>query len=101
MATYTELRGLFGHGDLQNRIEVAIIVAAEAIRNEDAGTANHANRLVWAKAAFSNTLVIRDYMLMALLAANKALTVEQITGVSDAALQTAVNEAIDIFATGA
>ena len=33
MATYMELRALFGNSDLSNRIEVACIIAAEAIRS--------------------------------------------------------------------
>ena len=49
MATYAELRQLFSDGDLKNRIEVAVVVAAEAIRIEDFGTTNHANRVLWAK----------------------------------------------------
>jgi len=100
MATYIELRGLYGNGDLENKVEVACIVAAESIRNEDAGTTNHANRLVWAKSAFSNPNTVAVQMLMALLAANKDLTVAQIEGASDAAIQTAVDNAVDIFADG-
>ena len=100
MATYLELRGLFADGTLKNRIEVACIVAAEGIRTEDEGTNNHANRLVWAKAAFTNPNVIRERMLMALLAANKDATVDTIQSVSDAALQTLVDAAVDLFADG-
>ena len=101
MATYIELRGLYGNGDLINRIEVACIVAAEKIRTEAADTANHANRLVWAKSTFSSTRPVAERMLMALLAANRALTVDQLTGVSDEGLQTAVDNAVNIFADGA
>ena len=100
MATYTELRQLYGNGDLINRIEVACIVAAEKIRTEDGGTANHANRLVWAKATFGFTRRAAELMLMALLAANRALTTAQITGVSDEGLQTAVDSAVNMFADG-
>ncbi len=100
MATYQELRDLFTHGELRNKIEVACIVAAEAIRVEDAGTENHVNRLVWARAAFSNPNSIRDQMLMALLASNKDTAVAAITGVSDAALQTLVDAAVNMFADG-
>lgn len=100
MATYTELRNLFNHDGLRNRLEVAIVVAAEAIRNEEPTTDNHANRLLWAQSAFSNVTTQRDKMLMALLAANRELTVEQLTGAADTALQTAVNDVINLFATG-
>jgi len=100
MATYSELRQLFGNGDLANKIEVAVIVAAEVIRSEDAGTANHANRLLWAKKAFANTYGIREEILKAVLAANKAATVATITGATDAVLQTAVDSVINLFADG-
>ena len=100
MATYLDLRGLFGHGDLRNKIEVACIIAAEAIRVEDPATANHANRLVWAKRAFTSPGAIRDEMLMALLAANSAAEVAAITGATDVVIQTKVNAAVDVFADG-
>ena len=100
MATYLELRGLYSNGDLMNRLEVACIVSAEAICTEDAGTTNHANRLVWAKNTFGNTRRTAELMLMALLAANKATAVGLITGASDATLQTAVDGAVNIFADG-
>jgi len=100
MATYMELRQLFSDGDLKNKIEVACIVSAEAIRTELASVPNHDNRLLWAKAAFSNPNSIREQMLMALLAANKDSTVAAIQSVTDGALQTLVDEAVDIFADG-
>ena len=100
MAAYEDLRGLFGHGELRPTVEVACIVAAEAIRNESPSTDNHANRMIWAKAAFRNPSSIRDQMLMALIAANKDASVETIVGVSDAALQTLVDAAVDVFADG-
>jgi len=100
MATYQELRRLFADGLLKNQIEVACIVAAEAIRTEDVGTANHANRLVWAKAAFTNPNVIRERMLMTLLAKNKDAAVGTIQTVSDATLQTLVDASVDLFADG-
>jgi len=100
MATYIELRQLYNHGDLTNRIEVACIIAAETIRTEDAATANHINRLAWAKQTFSSTRRAAEQMLMALLAANRTLTTAQLTSVSDEDLQTAVDNAVDIFADG-
>ena len=101
MATYAELRGLFSNSGLKNAVSVACIVAAEAIRNEDAGTANHANRLVWAKKAFASPDSVSTEMLMALLAANKEASVATITGATDSAIQAKVDAAIDVFADGA
>ncbi len=100
MATYLELRALFNESDLVNKLQVACLVAAEAIRIEDGGTTNHANRLIWAKACFDNPQDKAEKLLMAVLASNKDLTVVQITGASDAALQTKVDAAIDVFADG-
>lgn len=100
MATYNELLSLFNHNDLKNRIIVACIVAANTIRKEDAGTTNHANRLLWARDAFANPTQQASQMLMALLAENKAATVAAITSVSDADLQTLVDAAVNVFAAG-
>ena len=102
MATYAELYGLMvGESALQNKIAVAVIVAAEAIRSEDGGTANHANRLLWAAAAFENPMGVARKMMMAVLAANSAVAVGAITGATDATILGAVNAAVDLFATGA
>ena len=98
MATYTELFNLRANSDLKNKITVACIVAAEAIRNEAPATANHANRLVWASAVFANPEQESSRMLWAVLAQNAAVTVAQITGATDVSIQTAVTNAVDVFA---
>jgi len=100
MASYDELRSLFADGDLRNKVEVGCIIAAEAIRSEDVATANHTNRLVWAKKAFASPGNIRDEILMALLAQNNELTVAQIVGASDSAIQVNVDAAVNVFADG-
>ena len=100
MATYPELFGLCSNSALRNRVMVGCVIAAEAVRMEAENVANHANRLVWAKAVFANPAPEADRMLWAVLAQNNQLTVAQITGASDAALQTAVNAAVNVFATG-
>lgn len=100
MATYEELRALFSKDDLRNKIEVACIIAAEAVRVEPPGTENHTNRMVWAKRVFENPRMIAEYMLMALLAANKDSTVADITTASDSAIQVRVNAVVDVFADG-
>ena len=100
MATYDELLQAAKNGALTDKIMVACFVAADAIRQESAGTANHDNRLAWAKAVFENPERERDRMKWAVLAENKGLTLAQIVGASDAAVQTAVDQAVNIFATG-
>lgn len=98
MATYIELFSINSNDELRNRVAVACLVAAEAIRNESDQKANHANRLTWAKGVFENPKDKAIAMLWAILAANKDLTVAQIVAVSDANLQTAVNNAVNVFA---
>lgn len=103
MASYTEIKEIVGgpQGDvLKSKIEVAMAVAAETIRNEDGATNNHANRLIWAKEALNNPGQKAREMLWALLAQNAASDVSTIVGASDAAIQINVDAAVDIFATG-
>ena len=100
MAAYNELYQLFANSALRNKVRVAVIVAAEAIRNEDDTTNNHANRLIWAAQAFAGPNTVADKMLLALLAANKDVETSAITGASDATIQTQVDATVDLFATG-
>ena len=98
MATYTELYDLMNESALRNRVAVACLVAAEAVRNEAAATANHDNRLAWAKATFTDPQATGERMLPAILAQNASLTRAQILAADDTALQTAVNNAVNVFA---
>ena len=97
MATYDELRDLFGNGALRNKVEVACIVAAETVRTEEPPVAA---RLAWAKAAFRSPRAASENMLMALLAANKDAEVSAITGATDAQIQAKVDAAVDVFVDG-
>jgi hypothetical protein len=100
MATYTELASIFGDDALRNKVEVACTVAAVKIRSEDSATANHANRLLWAKRTFTQPRPVAEQMLRVLIADNRQLTPAQIKGASDEAIQTAVDAAVNVFATG-
>lgn len=100
MATYAELFSLRNDSALKNKVTIAVVVAAETIMNEDGGTANHANRMVWASAVFANPGNEADRMFMAVLAANKDLTAAQIQAATDTAIQTNVDDHVDLFATG-
>ena len=97
MATYLELVEASGNGPLRQKIAVACVVAAEAIRVEDVATANHAARLVWAKSVYKSPGTVADEMMWPVLAQNKAATLAQITGATDASIQTAVDAAIAVF----
>lgn len=98
MATYQEIYNLRSDLALQNRVLVACIVAAEAIRVEEPVTPNHANRKLWAKRVFANPEAEARSMLTAVLAQNKSLSVAQIQSATDVALQGAVDAAVDAFA---
>lgn len=98
MATYTELFNVRNDSALKNRVSVACVVAAEAIRVEDGATLNNANRLVWAATVMRNPQAEGARMLWALLAANKDVAVGAITGADDATIQSAVDNAVDLFA---
>lgn len=101
MATYAELLTIASTSSgeaLRNRIRVGVVVAADVIRAEAPGTANHANRLIWARQALNNPDAEAQRMLWAVLAQNRAFTVAQITGADDATVQTAVNAAVDLLA---
>ena len=102
MATYTELRDLFGDGDLQKKIQVAVVEAARLVlKSEDTGTpfdqtaGAHDDRLVWAARALSNTTRTAENVWKFVLAENKGATVVQIQDASDTAIQTNVNGAVD------
>ena len=100
MATYQELFDLRRNQVLLDKITVAVTVAAETIYAEPGGTSNHANRIIWAREASINPRGMAGVFMSAVLAANKAATVTNIIGASDAAIQTNVEDVIDNFADG-
>ena len=101
MATYAELLTATENGTLRNKVRVAIVIAAEKIRTEAGSVTNHANRLLWAKGAFADPDGTTGRMLWAVLAQNQTTPIASILGASDAAVQTAVDAAVDVFANGA
>ena len=101
MATYAELLTASEDSTLNNKMRVAVIIAANTIAQEAGATTNHANRMLWAKAAFKDPASAARSLLWSVLAQNAGATFAQIVGASDATVQTAVNSAIDVFANGA
>jgi hypothetical protein len=100
MATYVELLSAAQNPNVADRVKVACIIAAETIRLEPGATANHANRLIWAKGVFADPGTAAGRMLWAVLAQNAAIPLATIVGASDATVQAAVNAAVDVFANG-
>lgn len=97
MATLSELQGLFSDAALLPKIQAACVLAAEIIRTEPADTADHTARAAWAKQALTDPAAEAVWILKGVLAQNSTLTVAQIQGATDAAIKTAVNNAILAF----
>jgi len=99
MATYLELMTLRDDADIQKRVSVACYVAANAIRTESVSIPLHAERLVWAKRVFEGSVNV-GLMIWVVLVNNAQYTTAQIQASTDAALQTAVDNAVNLFAVG-
>jgi hypothetical protein len=98
MATYLELFSLADQGGaLMQRIAVACVIQANTIRTETP-PANSAQRLAWARKVLINPRDMAQQMLWAALAQNAASSVTQINAATDATLQTAVANAVDLVA---
>lgn len=100
MATYLELVGLANNNTLLDRMAAAVAVQADVIRQESGATTNHANRVKWAKQAFTDPKAMAIRMSWAVLAANVAQTLATIQGASDSAILAAIAAAVDTFADG-
>ena len=100
MATYIELRELHSDATLLAKVYIAVLKAVELVVTEDVGTANHANRLLWAKETLVNPVRMAKTMYPYILAANSSATVAQIQSASDASVQSNINSIIDVVATG-
>ena len=91
MATYTELRQLFSDDALKNKIDFAVVVAAETLLS---GTPTAAEQM-WAAHVAAGPRAESDKAFMFMLATNKAATVEGIQTATDASIQTAVDAVVD------
>lgn len=105
MATYTELRNLYGDESLTKKVEVAVTVAAQLIASGadtdapfDQDPAKHDLRVQWAKSAITNTGTTAQNVLKLVLAANRAATVSGIQSATDTTVQDAVNSVVDALA---
>ena len=92
MATYMELRNLFGNDSLRNRVEVALCMKVHAILQEATPSGE---RLAWARGVLSNSYSEANSLLKYALAANAGLTLAQLLEASDEALLAAVGAAVD------
>ena len=97
MATYLELHGLRSNSDLQDKVSVAVVKKAQSLI--DAVTPTTA-QITWANDAIDNPKGNAGSLLNYVLAKNSELTSAQIVGASDAAIQTAIDGAVDALIAG-
>lgn len=97
MATYTELYQVSSDAALIERATVAAAISAAGINDEPADTPYHALRKRWASSVLRNPSSAGMQLIWVLIAQNPTLTVEQITGATDTAVQAAVDAAISLF----
>lgn len=88
----------YNSATLKPKTEVAVVTAATNVLNEDAGTANHANRILWAQWALKNSKQATEQMLWGVV--GNATIVADGDSASDADVQFVVNSYIDSFADG-
>lgn len=98
MATYVELLELAQNESLRQRIMVACFVAAGTIREEADTVPYHEERRRWARSVFEMPTSDLSRMQWVVLVANKAYTKTQIENATDEAIQTAVDNAVNLFA---
>jgi hypothetical protein len=97
MATYDELIAVAEDAALQRKAAIALMIAAHGVLQ---GTPDATDRS-YAAAVFRNPHGEALAALRYLVAADNGLTVAQITGASDAAIQTRMDEAFPILADAA
>lgn len=107
MATYAELFDLLSNSALRNKIEMAVAEAARIIQSgEDTGapfsqTAPFpAQRRTWARRVIGNERAEAERFLHLILMKNKGAATGAILGASDSAVQSNVNDLVDLIAEG-
>jgi len=90
MADYIDLRGLFNDGDLLGRVEVAVSKAAT-----DFLITGTLDQQKWAWSTMLSLKSQSKIALIAVLAQNSGLTIGQITGAGDPAVQTNIDAIVD------
>ena len=91
-------------GLLKAKFIAAILKASYAIVNEDAGTANHANRLIWANAVLNGTVAAveeKAFQHLRYAIASNATLQAAGDAATDNDVEFIVASQINTFATGA
>lgn len=87
-----------GSGRLLERVAGACLVAAGQIRNEDPGTSNHANRMIWVAAVQADALTCAKNMIARVL--ENATIAAAPEAATDNDIQFVVNSLINEYAIG-
>ncbi len=98
MATHAEIFGLLNDHVMKNKVAGAALVKANTISDLATPTTL---QLDWAQSAYRRPIAVAEELWPAMLGSNAEATVAQITGASDALIQTAVNDAVDNIFTKA
>ena len=105
MATLLELRGLFGNGDLIQKIEAALaIVASEVLSGNDKSApydqdpGAHDKRVAFIANALANPQQVGKNVLITVLGANASASTGNIMAVVDSAVIINVRDVIDELA---
>jgi len=101
MASYIELHALLGDTDLLSRCMVAVVVAAEAVKDAslDAGIPdgtgyNTANHRLWARYALDTPKLEARKVLALLIADNRSTAATAIQNAADSTIQALVDELV-------
>jgi hypothetical protein len=95
MATYIELRDMQGEpatAALRGKLVVAVAIKAHSVINEVPPVAA---KVQWAKDALASPARQAEILFPYLIAENNALSVAQIQGAADSAVQAGVDAAVD------
>lgn len=96
MANYLQIFDFRVNQDLKKRVVVSITIAARNVLAEDSQTANHENRLAWAKRAITSPETEADRMIWAVLA-NPTIQSDPVNA-SDGDFQFEINSQVNNFA---
>lgn len=97
MASYLEIHLLRSNSDLQEKLAVAAVKKAQSLLDGPTPTADEVS---WASSAIQSPSSKSGALLNYVLAKNSDLTVAQIVGASDSAIQSQVNDAVDALIAG-
>lgn len=96
MANLMDIYQLYHESSLKSRVEVAIAKAAVNIYKEAPATANHTERLAWAKTAIQNTKAETERFIWGILADSTIQTAGN--SATDAQVISAVNAIVTVLA---